>query len=44
MKRFVIIICAVLTCGSALAGALTDFAGIDAKLEACLAQNGSTPG
>jgi uncharacterized protein YecT (DUF1311 family) len=44
MKRFVIGACLTLMCGSAFAQPPAEFAAIDAKLAACLAKDGSTPG
>lgn len=44
MKLVTIAACAALVCSSASGGSAADFSVIDAKLKACLAKNGSTPG
>ena len=44
MKRLVIAVFAVLVCGPARGAAPGDFSGLDARLGACLARHGDTPG
>ena len=44
MKRIIIAACIALGCGPAWAQSPADFSTIDAKLQACLARHGDTPG